>query len=65
MVDPTGTYRSNRGTIWRVLESAEGTLSVQLLDDGRWIPGPIGMIGLRLVATTTRLGKKAVLALPE
>jgi hypothetical protein len=65
MVDPTGTYRSNRGTIWRVLESAEGTLSVQLLTDGQWIPGPIGMIGLRLVATTTRLGKKAVLALPE
>jgi hypothetical protein len=60
MVGSAGVYRSERGIVWRVLETDEGALSVQLLKDGEWVPGPIGMVGLRLSPATTRLSDGAL-----
>jgi hypothetical protein len=39
-------------------------LKVEVLKDGAWIPGRIGMVGLRLRRSTTKLGDAAVLELP-
>ncbi|MBI4261578.1 MAG: hypothetical protein HY658_13545 [Actinobacteria bacterium] len=64
-VDVSGVYRSERGTVWRVNQSDDGHLSVQLLRDGDWIPGPIGMVGLRLSQGTTRLNDEAIRKLTE
>jgi hypothetical protein len=57
---PGGVYRSERGKVWRVTESEDGAISVQLLDHGQWVPGPISMVGLRLAVGTTRLTDEAV-----
>jgi hypothetical protein len=65
-VGSAGVYRSTElTTVWRVLESDDGALKVQLLKDGEWIPGPIGMVGLRLSPATKRLSDAAIRALPE
>lgn len=58
-------YRSGRGTIWRVIEGEDGSLKVELLKDDAWIPGRIGMVGLRLAASTTRLSARDIRALPD
>jgi hypothetical protein len=58
-----GVYRQGR-TIWRVIESDDGALKVEVLRDGDWIPGRIGMVGLRLSPSTTRLTEEAIRALP-
>ena len=58
-----GVYRQNK-KIWRVTESDDGALKVEVLRDGDWVPGPIGMVGLRLSPATTRLTEKAIRALP-
>ncbi len=50
--------------IFRITESAEGAIRVEVLKDGAWLPGRIGMAGLRLARSTVRLGAKAVLELP-
>jgi len=60
---PAGVYRL-RGTVWRVTENDEGGLKVEVLTDGLWVPGPIGMVGLRLDRSTTRLTQKAIDSLP-
>jgi hypothetical protein len=57
-------YRTALGTILRITESAEGGLKVEVLKDGVWIPGRIGMVGLRLRRSTTKLGPEAILGLP-
>ena len=54
-VTETGVYRTELGTIFRISESNEGHLSVQLLKRVLWIPGPIRDGGLRLAPTTARL----------
>lgn len=59
-MEPAGVYRSRGGKVWRVLKSEDGAISVQVLEDGRWIPGPIGLVGLRLAGGTTRLSEEAV-----
>jgi len=63
-MDPSGVYRSEQGTIWRILETDEGHLRVETLDGDAWIPGRISWVGLRLAASTTRLTKEAIRSLP-
>ena len=64
-MNPIGVYRSERGTIWRVLENDEGSLRVETLEDNSWVPGRIAMVGLRLAPSTTRLTAKAIRTLPD
>ena len=59
-----GVYRTGPGTILRITESVEGGLRVEILKDGTWIPGRIGMVGLRLARATVKLGPEAILKLP-
>ena len=61
---PSGVYRTGPGTIFRITESVEGGLKVEVLKDGVWIPGRIGMVGLRLESSTTKLSRSAIQALP-
>jgi len=63
-MNPTGVYRSERGTIWRILQNDEGSLRVETLEDDSWVPGRIALVGLRLADTTTRLTPAAVRSLP-
>ncbi len=63
-MNPTGVYRSEHGTIWRVLETDEGHLRVETLDGETWIPGRISLVGLRLATATKRLTPDAIRALP-
>ncbi len=63
-VTETGVHRTELGTIFRISEGNDGHLSVQLLKRTLWVPGPIGMVGLRLAPTTTRLTARQVRALP-
>ena len=56
-------YR-NTGTIFRVTETDEGGLRVEILKDGAWVPGRIGMVGLRLNDSTTKLNAAAIRLLP-
>jgi hypothetical protein len=39
-------------------------MRVELLKDEAWVPGPIGMIGLRLSRSTTQLTRAAIRELP-
>ena len=50
--------------VFRVTETVEGGLKVEVLKDGAWSPGRIGMVGLRLAKSTRKLGPDAVLKLP-
>ena len=58
-------YRTEGGLILRVIESDDGGLNVELLEDGSWVAGRIGMVGLRLSSTTAKLRPEEVRALPE
>ena len=64
MVD-TSVYRTELGKVFRISEHDDGGLSVELLDLTHWVPGPIGMAGLRIAPTTTRLTARQILALPQ
>jgi hypothetical protein len=65
-VSDAGVFRTERGTILRISADAEGRLSVELLDgSANWVAGPIGMAGLRIAPTTTRLTARQVQALPK
>jgi hypothetical protein len=57
-------YRTERGKVWRIIHEVEGGLHVELLKNGAWIRGPIGMAGLRLSPSTTQLTAAAIRALP-
>jgi len=61
--EPTGVYRRGE-TIWRVTESVEGGLKVEVLTDGTWVVGPVNMVGLRLDSGTTKLKQPSIDALP-
>jgi hypothetical protein len=63
-MNPSGVYRSARGMIWRVIQSDEGDLTVEVLQDGEWVRGRMGLVGLRLDASTTRLTDKDIRQLP-
>jgi len=60
----SGVYRTDLGLIFRVSETDEGGLSVEVLRDGTWISGRIGMVGLRLAPSTRKLGPAAIERLP-
>ena len=64
IVPSEGVYRTNRGLVFRVTETVEGGLKVEVLKDGVWTPGRIGMVGLRLNRSTTKLTPSAVMQLP-
>lgn len=53
-------YRTESGTIFRVLKDKEGHIAVERLGASDWESGPIGMAGLRLARTTTRLTQRQV-----
>lgn len=61
---PAGVYRTDLGLIFRVTETDEGSLRVEVLRDEEWVPGPVGMVGLRLAPLTTMLTATAIRALP-
>jgi len=57
-------YRTGPGTIFRVSETVEGGLKVEVLKGDMWIPGRIALVGLRLSSTTRTLGPGDIAALP-
>jgi hypothetical protein len=61
----TNVYRSEGGMIMRVIEADDGGLKVETLEDGEWIAGRIGMVGLRLSPSTTKLTARDIQKLPE
>ena len=65
LVTTAGVYKTEQGTIIRVSEDGEGRLSVELLKRPDWIAAPIGMAGLRVAPTTTRLTARQVQSLPQ
>ena len=58
-------YKTERGTIFRLKEDAEGRLSVELLQTSLWVQGPIGMAGLRVSPTTRQLTERQIQSLPQ
>ena len=60
----TATYHTEQGTIFRISEASDGHLSVEVLKQPNWVPGPIGMAGLRVAPKTARLTDRQVRALP-
>ena len=61
----TNVYRTQDGTIFRVIEDGEGHISVGVLKEANWEDASIGMVGLRVAPTTRRLTDKQVLRLPQ
>ena len=60
VVASEGVYRTADGLVFRVSETVEGGLKVEVLKDGVWTPGRIGIVGLRLDRSTTKLTPNAV-----
>ncbi|MFN2545034.1 MAG: hypothetical protein ABR600_10780 [Actinomycetota bacterium] len=50
--------------VFRVTESDDGGLKVEVLKDSEWVPGRIGMVGLRHSSSTKMLSPAAIRALP-
>jgi hypothetical protein len=63
-VPSEGVYRTDLGLIFRVTETVEGGLKVEVLRDGVWTAGRIGLVGLRLDPSTRKLAPSAILRLP-
>jgi len=61
---PSGVYRTDLGLVFRVTETIEGGLKLEVLQDGAWAPGRIAMVGLRLAPTTRKLTPTAIQRLP-
>lgn len=57
-------YRTERGTVLRIIQLADGGMRVELLKNEAWVPGPIGMVGLRLSPSTIQLTPAAIRELP-
>jgi hypothetical protein len=60
----SGVYKTDLGMIFRITETVEGGLKVEVLKEGDWIPGRIGLVGLRLAPSTTMLSASAIRKLP-
>ena len=58
-------YRTEGGLILRVVEAEDGGLKVELLNGDTWVAGRIGMVGLRLSPSTTKLTSEETRRLPE
>jgi hypothetical protein len=50
--------------IFRVSETIEGGLKVEVLENNEWVRGRIQLVGLRWADTTTMLDPAAIAALP-
>lgn len=50
--------------VWRVIEGEDGSLKVEVLNGEAWTPGRIGLVGLRLAPSTTKLTARAIRGLP-
>jgi hypothetical protein len=50
--------------VWRVIEGEDGSLKVEVLNGEAWAPGRIGLVGLRLAPSTTKLNARAIRGLP-
>ena len=61
---PSGVYRTNGGRVFRITETVEGGLKVEVLEDDTWVAGRISMVGLRLARSTKKLSSDAILELP-
>ena len=61
----TNIYKTEQGTIFRLKEDDEGRISVELLQTSLWVQGPIGMAGLRVAPTPTRLTSRQIQSLPQ
>jgi hypothetical protein len=61
----TAVYRTERGTVFRIIETDDGGLKAEVLDSGTWVAGRIAMVGLRLSPATTQLTPKQVKLLPS
>jgi hypothetical protein len=57
-------YRTEQGTVMRISEDKEGRLSVELLQQDEWAPGPVRMAGLRLADSTKKLTAREIRGLP-
>jgi len=57
-------YQTEPGKIFRVTETAEGGLKVEVLENDTWVPGRVQLVGLRLAESTTTLDPTAIAALP-
>ena len=64
-VSQSSFYKTEQGTIFRLKEDDEGRLSVELLQTSLWVQGPIGMAGLRVAPTTTKLTERQIQSLPQ
>lgn len=64
MATPT-VYRTEQGLILRLIKEDDGGLRVEVLKEGAWVAGRIGMAGLRLSPSTTRLTASETRDLPE
>ena len=60
----SGVYQTAGGMIFRVTDTVEAGLKIEVLKNGVWVQGRIGMVGLRLEDSTTELKEKAILELP-
>lgn len=58
-------YRTKGGIVLRILEADDGGLRVQVLKEGAWEEGRIGMVGLRLSPDTIKLTARETSALPK
>lgn len=58
-------YKTQSGTILRVVHADDGGLKVEMLKEGAWIAARIGMAGLRLSPSTRKLTERQVRALPD
>ena len=64
VVGSSGVYRTGAGLILRITDTVEAGLKIEVLKNGSWMPGRIGMVGLRLARSTTKLSAKDILSLP-
>jgi hypothetical protein len=60
----TDVYRTELGKVLRIIQAADGGMRVELLKNEAWVPGPIGMVGLRLSPSTKKLTPAAIRELP-
>ena len=63
-MDEPRIYRTGQGTVMRISEDKEGRLSVELLKQDEWAPGPVRMAGLRLADSTKKLTAREIRGLP-
>lgn len=61
----THVYRTQSGMIMRVIEADDGGIKVETFNDEEWVAARIGMAGLRLSPSTTKLTAREAKRYPE